>query len=295
MQDALAKSLPFLTDELLIADDISYEGLLATCQGRESYLSAMRDWQRLVPERLEDFKVMRMESWRLNPGVVTARCACVRNGEGLRRCFRSTGKSAAFQGGALASSRRFHLPGSFASCHRMRRCCLGPRPLDPVFTFLGLVFAQEGLSVVGKCRRLKPRARIPMSLSSGPRRDAAGRRDDAEFGGEGSLARRSFESVPRLCLLQPPPPLPEKPPSTARLTPRDQYFCSACFCYFYCVLSAYIIFATYDCRLLTNNYVLPNTECQLFTTYYSLLVAFYYTYYTYHSLPTTDFQLLTAY
>ena len=67
MQDALAKSLPFLTDESLIADDISYEGLLATCQGRESYLSAMRDWQRLVPERLEDFKVMRMESWR-QPG-----------------------------------------------------------------------------------------------------------------------------------------------------------------------------------------------------------------------------------
>ncbi|CAE7234042.1 unnamed protein product [Symbiodinium sp. CCMP2592] len=72
-EDALAKSLPFLTDESLIADDISYEGLLATCQGRESYLSAMRDWQQLVPERLEDFKVLRMESWRLNPGVVTAR------------------------------------------------------------------------------------------------------------------------------------------------------------------------------------------------------------------------------
>ena len=74
LQDVLAKSLPFLTDESLIADDISYEGLLATCQGRESYLSAMRDWQQLVPERLEDFKVLSMESWRLNPGVVTARC-----------------------------------------------------------------------------------------------------------------------------------------------------------------------------------------------------------------------------
>ncbi|CAE7461362.1 unnamed protein product, partial [Symbiodinium necroappetens] len=72
-EDVLAKSLPFLTDESLIADDISYEGLLATCQGRESYLSAMRDWQQLVPERLEDFKVLSMESWRLNPGVVTAR------------------------------------------------------------------------------------------------------------------------------------------------------------------------------------------------------------------------------
>ena len=92
-QDVLAKSLPFLTDESLIADDISYEGLLATCQGRESYLSAMRDWQQLVPERLEDFKVLSLESWRLNPGVVTARCGArvlKKNGRGGCCLFSNT-------------------------------------------------------------------------------------------------------------------------------------------------------------------------------------------------------------
>ncbi|CAE7628177.1 unnamed protein product, partial [Symbiodinium pilosum] len=72
-EELLAKSLPFLTDASLIADDISYDGLLATCQGRESYLSAMKDWQQLVPERLEDFEVLNREAWQLNPGVVTAR------------------------------------------------------------------------------------------------------------------------------------------------------------------------------------------------------------------------------
>ena len=150
-QDVLAKSLPFLTDESLIADDISYEGLLATCQGRESYLSAMRDWQQLVPERLEDFKVLSLESWRLNPGVVTARCGArvlKKNGRGgaafsltrfqKHRAWLGKKLNCLFQGGALPSSRRFRLRGSFASCHRMRRCSLGQRPLAVTLVFFGV-------------------------------------------------------------------------------------------------------------------------------------------------------------
>ena len=41
------------------------------------------------------------------------------------------------------------------------------------------------------------------ALISGPRGDAAGRRDDAEFGGEGSLVRKSFEKADPEIMLAP--------------------------------------------------------------------------------------------
>ncbi|CAK9087202.1 unnamed protein product [Durusdinium trenchii] len=69
----LAQNLPFMIDRSLIADNVSYEGPLATLHGSKEYLEAMQQWQELLPERLEDFKVKEMEAWQLEPGLITAR------------------------------------------------------------------------------------------------------------------------------------------------------------------------------------------------------------------------------
>ncbi|CAK9058910.1 unnamed protein product [Durusdinium trenchii] len=62
-----------MIDRSLIADNVSYEGPLATLHGSKEYLEAMQQWQELLPERLEDFKVKEMEAWQLEPGLITAR------------------------------------------------------------------------------------------------------------------------------------------------------------------------------------------------------------------------------
>ncbi|CAK9058912.1 unnamed protein product [Durusdinium trenchii] len=53
--------------------DSTCQGPLATLHGSKEYLEAMQQWQELLPERLEDFKVKEMEAWQLEPGLITAR------------------------------------------------------------------------------------------------------------------------------------------------------------------------------------------------------------------------------
>jgi hypothetical protein len=48
--------LPFLTDASLVAEDVVYEGPLATLSGRDAYLAAQRDWAAALPARLPGWR-----------------------------------------------------------------------------------------------------------------------------------------------------------------------------------------------------------------------------------------------
>jgi hypothetical protein len=48
---------PFLIDGSLVAEDVRYEGPLASLSGREAYLAAQRDWAAALPARLPGWRV----------------------------------------------------------------------------------------------------------------------------------------------------------------------------------------------------------------------------------------------
>jgi hypothetical protein len=67
--------LPFLTDASLIAEDVRYDGPLASISGREAYLAAQREWAATLPARLPGWRVEAPQLFPLGERSVRLRYA----------------------------------------------------------------------------------------------------------------------------------------------------------------------------------------------------------------------------
>lgn len=68
--------LPWLTDPEMLAENVVYEGMLESFEGRDEYIKTMVGWRDDIPSRLQDFRIVDKESWTLQPGEVTCRWSC---------------------------------------------------------------------------------------------------------------------------------------------------------------------------------------------------------------------------